>query len=115
MVKTLAALCDVVGTVQMEDALAHLQRLEAAQGGKVGEVAAAVAEQLGVELEAVKGLVCEGATCFRDRITAMEASLKLQAESQAAMRDMLMTIRSAHAPVPAPVHQHVTHPSCPCY
>ena len=112
MVVSAAPLCDVVGAVQMEAALAHLQRLDAAQGGNVGEVAAAVAKQLGVELEAVKGLVSEGAACVRDRITAMETSLKLQAESQAAMRDMLMDIRQTF---PYLHLQRVTHPSWPCY
>ena len=87
MVLTGSPLCDV-GVMQLEAALAHLQRLEGAQGGNIGEIAAAVAKQLGVELEAVRGLVREGAASVRDRITAMEESLKRQAARQAEIRRM---------------------------
>ena len=96
--------------LQMDAALAHLARLDAAQGGNIGEVAAAVAKQLGVELEAVKDLVGVEFKCLRKSIEDIQAGLKLQAESQAAMRDMLMDIRHT---LPYLRLQHVTHPSCP--
>ena len=69
----------------MEEALASLARLDAAQGSNVAEVAASVAAQLGLRLEAVQGLVSEEATCLRERVKAMEASIKQQATSNAAV------------------------------
>ena len=100
------------GPFQMGAALAYLARLDSAQGGNVGEVAAAVAKRMGVELEAVKGLIRQEFTCLLKRIEDIQVSLKLQAESQAAMRDMLMDIRQT---LPYLHLQRVTHPSWPCY
>ena len=67
----------------MEAALACLARLDAAQGSNVGEVAAGVAAQLGVRLEAVQGLVSEEATFLRERMQDMQAAITQQAESNA--------------------------------
>ena len=66
----------------MEAALACLARLDAKQGSNVAEVAKSVAEQLGLEaVQDVQDLISKEATDVRHRITALEASLKQQAES----------------------------------
>ena len=88
----------------MDAALEMLARLDAAQGGNVAEVASAVAEKLGVQLEAVQGLVHEEFSRMRKRMVALEAN-------QTAMLEMLNKLRQTLPYLYLPL---LTHPTCPC-
>ena len=88
----------------MDSALELLAQLDAAQGSNVAEVASAVAKQLGVQLEAVQGLVSEEFSCMRKRMVALEAN-------QTAMLEMLTKLRCT---LPCLYMPLLTHPSCLC-